>query len=214
MEIIAIDKPEAKERLFAVLKAGGVAVVPTDTVYGLACDAFNADAVEKLFLIKERDREKAIPVFVTDRGMLEQIARIDEPLATVLFNFWPGALTAVLAAQHVFPEALLAGTLTVGVRIPNYSFILDLIRGYGKPLAVTSANKSGTDSSTRIARVAQDFQEGIGPDLLINAGDLPESAPSTVIDCTKTPPVILREGAISKKTFFEVADQYFKPNNY
>ena len=120
MEIIAIDKPEAKERLFAVLKAGGVAVVPTDTVYGLACDAFNADAVEKLFLIKERDREKAIPVFVTDRGMLEQIARIDEPLATVLFNFWPGALTAVLAAQHVFPEALLAGTLTVGVRITNY----------------------------------------------------------------------------------------------
>ncbi len=209
-----ISDSKSIEAIIRVLRGGGVVVVPTDTVYGLACDACDANAVEKLFLIKERNRGKAIPVFVDCREMLDQIARVDEQLATVLFSFWPGALTAVLPAQNVFPEALLAGTSTVGVRIPNYSFILDLIREYGKPLAVTSANKSGEGASTRIARVEHDLQEGVRPDLLIDAGDLSESALSTVIDCTKTPPVILREGVISKKDFFEVADQYFKSANY
>ncbi|MEK7576142.1 MAG: L-threonylcarbamoyladenylate synthase [Patescibacteria group bacterium] len=214
MERISEDDPGVLKRAAEVLSAGGVVVVPTDTVYGLACDAFNASAVEKLFLIKKRDRGKAIPIFVHDRMLLDQVVLLDEPVATILFNFWPGALTAVILARSIFPEALQAGTPTVGVRIPNNSFILGLIGRMGRPLAVTSANKSGHGESTHIVRVVNEFHEGAGPDLIIDAGDLAENKPSIVVDCTKTPPVILREGGISKSDFFAVASQYFKPNNY
>ncbi len=214
MNQISINDIDVLEKASRVILDGGVVVVPTDTVYGLACDAFNADAVEKLSLIKERDRGKAIPVFVNDRALLDKVALLGEPMGTILFNFWPGALTAVLLAQSVFPEVLQAGTPTVGVRIPNYSFILELTGRLGRPLAVTSANKSGQGASTRIIRVVHDFQEGVAPDLIVDAGDLPESIPSTVIDCTKTPPEVLREGKISKSQFFDVARQYFSPTNY
>ncbi|MEK7151041.1 MAG: L-threonylcarbamoyladenylate synthase [Patescibacteria group bacterium] len=214
MDQISINDINVLEKASQVLLAGGVIVVPTDTVYGLACDAQNTEAIERLFRIKERDRGKSIPVFVRDYVMLSEIARLGEPSATILFNFLPGPLTAVLQALGALPSILHKDTPNIGIRIPNYKFDLDLVEKFGRPLAVTSANISGKGLCTEVSAVINSFHETRGPDLLIDAGDLPESIASTVVDFTKIPPVVLREGPISKKDFFAVANQYYTPVNY
>lgn len=214
MEIIAADSPGIVDRICTVIDRGGIGIVPTDTVYGIVCDAANEAALERIFSIKERDRGKALPVFVSDRAMLERIALIDEPLGTAIFNFWPGALTAVLLAQSSVSPLIRAGTPTVGIRIPNYPLVLECMKRIGKPIAATSANKSGEGSYTAIHRVLHDMQAETLIDVVVDAGDLPESKPSTVIDCTKIPPMILREGAIPKADIEAVFDRYFKPINY
>lgn len=167
------------------IKKGKVVVCPTDTVYGLVCDAANKKAVERLFKIKKRPKEKQIPIFVKDIAMAKKLAEINKEQEDFLKKVWPGKVTAVLKKKN--------GKGTIGLRIPNHKFVLSLAKYVNRPLTGTSANISGNKASTKIKEVLKQFEgQKYQPDLVIDKGNLPKSKPSTVIDLTVSPHKILR----------------------
>ena len=180
MEIV---KPSLKKAVKAI-REGKILVCPTDTVYGLVCDAANKKAVEKLFKIKKRPRNKPIPIFVRDIKMAKKLAKIDKEKELFLKQVWPGKVTVVLKSKNQGK---------IGLRIPKYKWLLGLAEQLNRPLTGTSANISGRPASTKIKEVFRQFRgQKHQPDLVINAGDLKKSKPSTVIDLTVWPPKILR----------------------
>lgn len=181
MQIIG---PDLKKAVNAI-KEGKVLVCPTDTVYGLICDAGKKEAVARLYKIKKRPKNKPIPMFVSDISMAKEIAEISVKQEKFLKKVWPGPVTAVLEKK---------GGGTIGIRIPNHKFLLDLVKQNG-PLAETSANISGRPASGKFKEVLEQFalSRVEGPDLAIDAGDLPLSKPSQVLDLKFSPPKILRQ---------------------
>ncbi|MFC1594853.1 L-threonylcarbamoyladenylate synthase [Patescibacteria group bacterium] len=193
------NKDLAHKQALDVLKKGNAVVVPTDTVYGLAVDALNENAVNNLIKIKNRPINKQIPVFINDISMLEKIAVLDRRFFQFLEKFWPGALTVILPAQNTISQAITGDLNTIGVRIPDYQWLLDLIKDFNRPITSTSANISGDNEMIDPRNITDIFAKmSVRPDLIIDAGILPESMPSTVVDLTKKPYRILREGAIKK----------------
>lgn len=184
------------------LKAGGVVVAPTDTVYGLLADVFNQKTLEKVFLIKGRNFSKSLPVFVDSFEMLERVAYVkNKEIENFLMKSWPGKTTCVLPSRGWMPLGVRGGSsplpsdrLNIAVRIPDHHFLLELIKRFGGPLTGTSANYSGKGPHIEIEKVVLEFKHlPIQPDLIIDAGDLPPSKPSAIFDCTVWPPKILRE---------------------
>ena len=172
---------------FAVkaIKSGKVLVCPTDTVYGLICDAGNKKAVERIYKIKKRPKNKLIPVFVSDINMAKKIAKIDSRQEEYLKKVWPGEVTVVLRKK--------LGNGTIGIRIPRHKWLLHLVEQLNGPVAETSANISGQPPTTKIKEVLKQFEgRKYQPDLIIDAGNLPKNKPSKVIDLTVWPPKILR----------------------
>ena len=179
-----------------VLRNGGIAAVPTDTVYGIAAMADNRDAIEKLYQIKERDQKKSIAVLLGDAEQAEQVAHEFPAKAQRLASaYWPGALTIIIRKKQGLPENLTSNDL-IGLRIPDQNFTRDLIRLTG-PLAVTSANISGMPPAKSVPEFADEL--GAGLDLIIDAGPCSGGIPSTVVNCCEEPAVILREGAVTKE---------------
>jgi len=178
----------------AAIKKGHVVLCPTDTVYGLVADAANQEAVEKLFLIKKRHRDKPIPLFVEDIATAKKLAFVNKEQEAFLRQVWPGKVTVVLKRKKTaLPKMLFGREKTIGLRIPNYPLIAFLLKKLKGPLTATSANISGRPSSTKIQKVLWQFaNQKVKPDLIIDAGDLQKSAPSTVIDLTKKKPKTLR----------------------
>lgn len=167
-----------------VVKKGGVLICPTDTIYGLVCDVTNKKAIEKLFKIKKRPPNKPIPVFVCDIKMAKEIVNMNKKQVEFLEKVWPGAVTVVLKRK--------SREGTIGLRVPDHKFVLGLAEHIG-PLTGTSANISGQPGSTKIKDILRQFKKQKNkPDLVIDAGNLPRSKPSTVIDLTIWPPEILR----------------------
>jgi len=163
-----------------LIKKGYVVVCPTDTVYGLICDATNQKAVERLYKIKKRTRKKLIPIFVSDIKMAKKLANINSEQEKFLKQVWPGTVTAVFNYKKP------------GIRIPKYDFVLNLIKLTG-PLSETSVNISGQPALTKIKDILSFFKgQKDKPDLVLDAGHLPKSKSSTVIDLTVSPPKILR----------------------
>ncbi|MFH1643439.1 MAG: L-threonylcarbamoyladenylate synthase [Patescibacteria group bacterium] len=193
------------EEAITVIKNGGVIVFPTDTIYGLICDAINQKAIQKLFQIKKRDLKKPIPVFVKDIETAKQIAIINEKQERFLEKVWPGKTTVVLEAKIDFPQEVLGKNKTIGLRVPNHAPLNALLNEINKPLSGTSANLAGESSSTDINDIIDQFKnEKFQPDLVVDSGTLESSKPSTVIDLSKNPPVILREGAVSGKELLKI----------
>lgn len=183
------------------LKAGGVVVAPTDTVYGLLADVFNQKTLEKVFVIKGRRENKPLPVFVDSFEMLDKVAFVkNQEVEEFLEKSWPGKITCILPSRGWMPLKVRGGSsplpsdrLNIAVRIPNHHFLLELIKRFGGPLTGTSANYSGRGPYTEIEKVVSEFKHlPIKPDLIIDAGDLPKSSASTIYDCTIWPPKILR----------------------
>ena len=174
------------------LKKGKVLVCPTDTVYGLVADATNEEAVQRVFKIKGREKGKPLPVFVKDRKMAKQFAHINISQTKFLKNNWPGKVTAVLESTHVLPKELeLHGK--IALRIPDYELLNLLLKKVTRPLTGTSANVSGAPSCSSAQEVIAQFKrEKYKPDLLIDAGRLPKSKPSKVIDITGNRRKIIR----------------------
>ncbi|MFH1280524.1 MAG: L-threonylcarbamoyladenylate synthase [Candidatus Beckwithbacteria bacterium] len=167
-------------KIVRAIKNGQVVVCPTDTVYGLVCDATNKKAVERLYKIKKRTKEKLIPVFVSDIKMAKKLTDIDQRQEKFLKQVWPGTVTAVFNYKKP------------GIRIPKYDLVLNLIKLTG-PLAETSVNISGQPALTKIKDILNLFKaQKDRPDLILDAGNLPKSKSSTVVDLTVWPYKILR----------------------
>jgi L-threonylcarbamoyladenylate synthase len=193
-QTLSINDPRALAVAIDILTGGGLVAFPTDTVYGLGALAFDENAVGKLYDVKERGIEKAIPVLIGDFSQLERVASGTNLICQKLAKrFWPGPLTIVIPRHPSIPDAVT--TLpTVGVRIPDFASTRELLRLTG-PLAVTSANISGQSSPSTAPGV--EAQLGGRISLILDGGVTPGGMPSTVVDCSKGQPVILREGPIS-----------------
>ena len=192
--IIAAEDPKAIPAALEILKRGGLVAFPTDTVYGVGGDAFNSQAIERIYIAKERSREKAIPILLGDGADLGKVSPPPNQLVQRLVDkFWPGPLTLVLPARSTLPPQL-SPYPTVGVRVPAHGMVRALLRASG-PLAATSANISGEKNP----RTAQEVLEQLGGriELILDGGRTPGGGASTVVDCTSAKLKILREGPIS-----------------
>ena len=183
-----------------MIRAGGVIIYPTDTVYGLGCNAFRAGAIQRVFEIKQRSEKKPTLVLVLDRAMLERLVPKIPPIAAELMEcFWPGPLTIVMGARRSIHPLLTGGVGKVGVRMPDNEFCRRLMTDCGVPLVSTSANISGKESSHGVMR----SQFGGLVDLFIEAGPPISNVPSTVVDISEGRVKIVREGIISHDTLRE-----------
>lgn len=182
-------------KIIKFLEEGKVLVFPTDTVYGLVGDAANEESVNKIFKKKNRQLDKALPVFVSDLKMAKKLAEISPKQEEFLKKVWPGKVTVVLRKK--------SGEGTIGLRIPGYPLLNKVLEKSKLPLTGTSANISGQLASTKIKEVLSQFKsKNHLPDVVVDVGDLKESFPSTVVDLTKNPPRILRRGAVEAKWTF------------
>lgn len=180
--------------MLQALQAGGLVAFPTDTVYGIGTLAFDEDAVKSIYLAKGRTNEKAIPILLGEAEEIEKVASAVPDMArTLAERFWPGPLTLVIPKNASLPESV-SSTDTVGVRIPDNPITHALLRLAG-PMAVTSANISGGLSPS----TAQEVFDQLGGriELILDGGKTSGGIPSTVVDCTRSVPIILREGPIS-----------------
>src|SRR5690242_6858145 len=177
-----------------ILQAGGLVAFPTDTVYGVGALAFDNTAIESIYTAKQRPIEKAIPILIGNMDDLNRVAVDIPPMAfTFAHNFWPGALTCVVPKVNTLPVAVSA-TPTVAVRIPDHPDARALLNIAG-PMAVTSANLSGKPSPSTAQEVYEQLNGRIP--LILDGGRTPGGVASTLVDCTGSTPVILREGPIS-----------------
>jgi L-threonylcarbamoyladenylate synthase len=178
-----------------IVRNGGIIVYPTETLYGIGADGRNPAAIRKVQQAKQRRESKPILVIVGSVDILVPLVLDITPNASLLMNaFWPGPLTMVFSASTAVPSELTLGTGTIGIRIPSNPFCLSLLEKAGVPLTSTSANLSGEQPARRIEQIEKQLS---GIDLFIDAGELPESQASTVIDVTGSSPKILRQGAVS-----------------
>jgi len=193
-QLLSTGDPDAISAAVKTLNLGNLIVLPTDTVYGLACLVHNASAIERLFAVKERSPQKAIAVLLSDVDQLGDVTEGLSASAKILGQkFWPGALTLIVKKLASLP-AELSPTPTIGVRIPDHTFARSLLRLTG-PLATTSANLSGNQNTQNAQEVLAQLNGRIH--LVLDGGAVTGGVPSTVVDCTVEPPVVLRAGAIS-----------------
>ena len=193
------------ERGISILKQGGLVAFPTDTVYGLGASAIIRHAVEKVYEVKQRPRNMALPLLLADKSQIGEVAERVPPVAWLLADkFLPGALTIVLYKSSLVPDIVTAGGATVAIRIPAHPVPLALIKGLGAPIVGTSANLSGKPSALDADEVYAQFGDKI--DLVIDGGRCPAGRESTIVDVTGEKPVILREGAISREELEEVCE--------
>lgn len=211
MEILKINNSfeQILKTSAQAIKQGKVLICPSDTVYGLICDARNERAVKRLFEIKKRPLEKAIALFVKDIKMAKEFAQIDRSQEAILKKLWPGKTTVILKRQKgcQLPKILFAGTKVIGLRMVTHRLLNALLKQLNFPLAETSANISGQPASTKNKEVLAQFKNkppttfgtkvvGGQPDLVLDAGNLKPSLPSTVIDLTSKKIKVLRKGAV------------------
>jgi L-threonylcarbamoyladenylate synthase len=179
------------------LRAGEVIGLPTETVYGLAADALNPGAVEKIFALKGRPADHPLIVHIADAGGLAQWTRAPSVLAEKLAQaFWPGPLTLILPRHPRVPAVVTGGQDTIGLRCPAHPLALELLRAFGGGLAAPSANRFGRISPTTAAHVREEF--GAEVPVVLDGGACEVGIESTIIDLGADPPRILRPGRISQ----------------
>ena len=202
--ILAIKDPAALQLAASLVSSGELIAFPTDTVYGIGACAFVPEAVDRIYQVKGRSHNKAIPILLADP---EDLDRITPPLsltaARLVQAFWPGPLTLVVPLLPSLPENLSPGP-TIGVRIPDHDWTRALLRAAG-PLAATSANLSGEPPATTAAEVLDQLGKRVS--LILEDGTSPGGLPSTVLDCTGEEPALLREGPLSWNLIVEVLSQ-------
>lgn len=196
------------EKGVSILKQGGVVAFPTDTVYGLGASANIHQAVERIYEVKERPRNMALPLLLARTSQISEVTELVPPIAWLLVrNFLPGALTIVLYKSSSVPDIVTAGSKTVAVRIPAHYVPVALIEGTGAPIVGTSANLGGRPSLLTADDVYSQLGDKI--DLVIDGGRCPGSRESTIVDVTGGKPVLLREGAISREELEKVCNIKF-----
>ena len=180
----------------SALKLGSLVALPTDTVYGLSAKYDDSTAIRRLYAVKERPADKAIPILVGASSEINEITSDFPPAAQILADgFWPGALTLVVKRSHRVPSIAAPGE-TVAVRMPAHQWLLSLLQLVG-PLAVSSANRSGQPPNLTAPSVTAVFGNHI--DLIIDGGQMQGGKPSTIVDCSVQPPTVLRDGPVTAK---------------
>jgi L-threonylcarbamoyladenylate synthase len=179
----------------AVLAEGGVIAMPTDTLYALTAAAGDAGAVRRVFAIKGREQGRPLPLFVSGIEMADRIANLNEPARRLARSFWPGQLTIVIPKRKDFESEALAGSETVGLRVPDHPVARALVEALDSPVTGTSANLSGGPDAVSAEEVRRQLSGRI--DLILDVGPCEVGVASTVVDCTGAEPVILRQGAVS-----------------
>ncbi len=193
-----------------VLSKGGLVVFPSDTVYGLLVDADNQKAVEKLIKFKNRPPGKPISVFVSNLEMLGKFVSVDDNKIRLLEGLLPGPFTVILESKHRVNSLLESEKGTLGVRIPDYPLIADLVKRLAKPVTATSANLSGRSPHYSVETLMRELGQAKKDlvDLVVDAGKLPRNKPSTIIDMTESRTKILRKGEI----VFDQENTYISEN--
>jgi L-threonylcarbamoyladenylate synthase len=196
MDVISLSEGIGKcaIRAAGVLRQGGVVIYPTDTLYGIGVDAFADDAVDRLYEIKGREAGKPTHCIVLDLAMAEEYVEVNDAARKLAGRLLPGALTIILKKRPAVTNGIGRGIDSIGIRIPKNDLCLEMARTFGKPITTPSANKAGETAQSPADIVAQLGEDNI--DLFIDAGILPQSKPSTVVNLVSGFPSVLREGAI------------------
>jgi L-threonylcarbamoyladenylate synthase len=198
--LVSVDHPDpqAVARAGAVLRRGGLVALPTETVYGLGANAWDAAAVRRIFQAKGRPADNPLIVHLATAEQLTHVTATITALARSLAErFWPGPLTVVLDAAADLPAVTTGGLRTVAVRVPGHPVARAVIESAAVPVAAPSANRSGRPSPTTAQHVLADLGDCI--DLLVDAGPTGLGLESTVVDARGTVPVVLREGALTRE---------------
>ena len=204
VEIIRELNDQLLKKIVKILDNGGVIAFPTETLYALAADASNAQAVEKIYAIKRRFNNKPLPVLVGDIYQAKRIVEFDDRAKALALHLFPGPITLVLKAKI---HSNLASNVnqqigTVGIRMPNNLTAIKILQAVGRPLVGTSANISNAEEATNAYEVLRDFEGQI--DLLVDQGEVEIGIPSTIVDLTTDQVKILREGAIPRAKIEEI----------
>ncbi|PKN97390.1 MAG: threonylcarbamoyl-AMP synthase [Chloroflexi bacterium HGW-Chloroflexi-5] len=197
------ENPESISSALSLIRDGEIVAFPTDTVYGLGADPFQATGIIKLFEAKGRDSNKAIAILI---GSIEQASLVTDHMPDMAIRlcevFWPGMLTVIVPRKNTLPE-LISNVDRIGIRMPNHPVALEMLRTYG-PLATTSANLSGKPDAITAKDVFDQLANRVP--LILDGGKCQGGVPSTVIDCSGSEPVILREGPVSIERLFKVLE--------
>jgi tRNA threonylcarbamoyl adenosine modification protein (Sua5/YciO/YrdC/YwlC family) len=184
-------EPRKIQRAVDLLAAGEVIAYPTDTVYGLGCDIASKKAADRLYQIKGMDRAHPLAIICPDLSEIAKYAVVDNQIYRVLKRFLPGPYCFILEATREVPRLLQTKRKTIGIRVPNHEVIRSVVRSLGRPVISSTAQRPDTDPHVDPSEIDDDFP-GLGLVLDGGAGGL---VPTTVIDLTESPPVIVREGA-------------------
>jgi L-threonylcarbamoyladenylate synthase len=193
-----------------IICSGGVVVFPTTSLYGLAADASNPVAVEKVFTIKQRPLNKPILILVPDIRDIQYLVQ-DIPLAAqrIMTALWPGNLTLIFKAGNGLLPILTAGTGKIGIRLPIHPVTRLLVHAAGRPITATSANISCQIGCSRIADLDPTISSAV--DLILNAGPLEGGTGSTILDVSEDPPILLREGSIPQSRILSLLQKTVMP---
>ena len=210
--ILSASDTESIRRAGRIIQTGGLVAFPTETVYGLGCDAMNADAAAKVFEAKHRPQFDPLIVHIAVRKQLDVVVESCPQLAQRLIDaFWPGPLTLVLPKQPAIPDLVTAGLSTVAVRMPNHPVAQALIREAGSPIAAPSANPFGYVSPT----TAQHVADGLGSnvDLILDGGPCQVGVESTIVSLAGPQPELLRPGSITIEQLSAVIGSIHRPSS-
>jgi len=202
----AAGAPGLVEEAASLLRGGGLLVLPTETLYGLVCDALAPAVLARLVAAKGREAGKPIPLIAPDAAavlkVVDPVPRLFNQLAA---KFWPGPLTLILPARPDLPPEVTGGTRTVGIRVPGPSLALDIARAFGGPLTATSANLAGKRPASRVEELDPALATAV--DLVVDGGAIAQpggtdghaALPSTLLDLVSSPPRLLRQGVLGVK---------------
>lgn len=181
---------EAAERI----RLGGIIIIPTDTAYGLTGNPTDPIAVQRIIRVKMRIGKSGMPLLVKNLAQAHTLVKLPKIAQDLATQFWPGALTLIAPTLHSFPPGVLGPQNSLAIRVPDHPVALAVIQATGFAIIGTSANKSDTPSP----RTAEAAEAGIGQhvDFILDAGPTKHTADSTIVDCRRSPPEIIREGAI------------------
>jgi L-threonylcarbamoyladenylate synthase len=193
---LSASNPEDIQRAAEILRNGGLVAFPTETVYGLGANALSPEAVEKIFVAKQRPHWDPLIVHIADRAQLPQIATVPVAAEPLIKAFWPGPLTLLLPRTAAIPDAVTANRLLVGVRIPRHPVALALLQQAGIPIAAPSANTFGHTSPTTADHVLADLDGRI--DAILDGGPTEVGLESTVAEVRRDEVIIYRPGVVNE----------------
>jgi tRNA threonylcarbamoyl adenosine modification protein (Sua5/YciO/YrdC/YwlC family) len=199
MRVVTVNPNDPREDRLAeavtAIEAGEVVALPTETFYGLACDAFNEDALHRINELKRKPASSPNLLMISDPAQVETVSdTVPERFHELTAMFWPGPLTLVVKAAPRVPDAVTGGGGKVAVRVPGLALPRRIARALGRPISGPSANLHGQPACRTALEVAEAFGEGLG--MILDGGSTAAGKPSTILDLTGPVPRLLREGIL------------------